>query len=153
VGSERPRYRKDKNITVKPAGGSGREIAPGKITFPSSEDINPRLRDLFSSRLVTVDATQSPGLTIELDGAGGAGAGGGAFEALPFGREEEDLAAAPPLVELAAAARFFFFTIARSGCNSSGGGAVAVKKGRRGRMRRCCGSCGRDWGFFALWRF
>jgi hypothetical protein len=79
-----------------------------------SEDINPKLRDLFSSRLVTVEATQSPGLTVEPDGAGGAGAGGGALGALPFGREEEDLAAAPPLVELAAAAAFFFFTIARS---------------------------------------
>jgi hypothetical protein len=146
VGSERPRYRKDKNITVKPAGGSGREIAPGKITFPSSEDINPRLRDLFSSRLVTVDATQSPGLTIELDGAGGAGAGGGAFEALPFGREEEDLAAAPPLVELAAAAGFFFFTIVRSDedWKSSGGGAAMAKEGRRGRMRRCYGKRGED---------
>ncbi|KAK1643450.1 hypothetical protein QYE76_061255 [Lolium multiflorum] len=95
-------------------GGSGREIAPGRITSPASEDINPKLRDLFSSRLVTVEATQSPGLAIEPDGAGGAGAGGGAFGALPFGREEEDLAAAPSLVELAVAAVFFFFTIVRS---------------------------------------
>jgi hypothetical protein len=95
----------------------GREIAPGRITFPSSEEISPRLRALFSSRFVMEDASQSPGLAAatELGGAGGAGAGGGASGALLFGRFEEALAAAPPLVELAAAARFFFFTIARSG--------------------------------------
>jgi hypothetical protein len=139
VGSERPRYRKDKNITVKPAGGSGRETAPGKITFHSSEDINPRLRDLFSSRLVTVDAIQSPGLATELGGAGGAGAGGGALGAPSFGGIEEDLAAAPPLVELAAALGFFFFTIARSGKKlESGGGGAAVAKGRRGRTMKGC---------------
>ena len=63
--------------------------------------------------MVTVEATQSPGLAIEPDGAGGAGAGGGALGALPFGIGEV-LAAAPPLMELAAAAVLFFFTIARS---------------------------------------
>jgi hypothetical protein len=116
----------------------GREIAPGKITFPSSEEINPRLRDLFSSRLVMVDAIQSPGLAIEPGGAGGAGAGGGASGALPFGRFEEDLAVAPPLVELAAAVRFFFFTITKSGedLEGSGGGAAIVKVGRRRRASR-----------------
>jgi hypothetical protein len=94
-------------------------------------------------------------LTIELDGAGGAGAGGGAFGALPFGREEEDLAAAPPLVELAAAVGFLFFTIVGSeeDWESCGGGAAMAKEGRRGRMRRYCGNRGENWEFFALWRF
>lgn len=95
----------------------GREIAPGRITFPSSEETIPRLRALFSSRFVMEDASQSPGLVTatELGGAGGAGVGGGASGALLFRRDEEALAAAPPLAELAAAARFFFFTIAGSG--------------------------------------
>jgi hypothetical protein len=96
----------------------GREIAPGRITFPSSKETSPRLRALFSSLFVMEDASQSPGLVTatEVGGAGGAGVGGGASGALLFGRDEEALAAAPPLAELAAAAaaRFFFFTIAGS---------------------------------------
>ena len=129
----------------------GREIAPGRITFPSSEEINPRLRALFSSHFVMDDASQSPGLAIEPGGAGGAGAEGGASGALLFGRFEEDLAAAPPLVELAAAVRFFFFTIARSGrIGKSGGGGAAVAKGRRRRARGCYGKCRRRLGIVVL---
>jgi hypothetical protein len=83
------------------------------MTFPSSEEINPRLRAFFSSRFVVVDAGQSPGLgpAVELDGAGGAGAGGGAFGAPLFGGFGETLVAAPLLAALVATVEFFFFTI------------------------------------------
>ena len=86
------------------------------MIFPSSEGINPRLRAFFSSRLVVVDAGQSPGLdpAVELDGAGGAGAGGGASGAPLFGGFGEVLAAAPPLAELVATVELFFFTIVGS---------------------------------------
>ena len=87
------------------------------MTFPSSEGINPRLRAFFSSRFVVVDTGQSPGLdpAVELDGAGGAGAGGGASGAPLFGGFGEALAAAPPLAELVAMVELFFFTIVGSG--------------------------------------
>ena len=94
----------------------GREIAPGRITFPSSEEINPRLRALFSSRFVVVDAGQSPGMgpAVELDGAGGARAGGGTSGAPLFDGFGEVLAAAPLLAALVARVELFFFTIFRS---------------------------------------
>ena len=90
----------------------GREIAPGRITFPSLEEINPRLRALFTSRFVVVDTGQSPGLgpAVELDGAGGAGAGGGASRAPFFAGFGEALVAAPLLAALVATVEFFFFT-------------------------------------------
>ena len=86
------------------------------MTFPSSEGINPRLRAFFSSRFVVVDTGQSPGLdpAVELDGAGGAGAGGGASGAPLFGGFGKALAAAPPLAELVATVGLFFFTIVGS---------------------------------------
>jgi hypothetical protein len=49
------------NITVKPAGGLGREAKPGNMTFPSSGEIKPRLRAFFSSRFIIIEAGQSPG--------------------------------------------------------------------------------------------
>jgi hypothetical protein len=94
----------------------GREVAPGRITFPSSEEIIPRLRALFSSRFVVVEAGQSPGIgtTVELDGAGGTGAGGGASDALLLDGFGGVLAAAPLLAALVARVGFFLFTIMRS---------------------------------------
>jgi hypothetical protein len=111
----------------------GREIAPGRITFPSSEGIYPRLLAFFSSRFVVVEAGQSPGMdpATELDGAGGAGARGGAWEALLFGGFGEDLAAAPLLAALVARVEIFFFPILqihkRSGFDN--GGAVVLSAG------------------------
>ena len=111
----------------------GREIAPGRITFPSSEGIYPRLLAFFSSRLVVVEAGQSPGMepAIELDGADGAGAKGGPWETLLFGGLGEDLAAAPLLAALVARVEILFFPISqiheRSGF--SGGGAVVLSAG------------------------
>jgi hypothetical protein len=97
--------------------------------FPSSEEISPRLRAHFSSRFVMEDASQSPGLAIEPDGAGGAGAGGGASDALLLDGFGGVLAAAPLLTALVARVRFFFFTIMRSeGDLENGGGAVFVNK-------------------------
>ena len=94
----------------------GREVAPGRITFPSSEEIIPRLRALFSLRFVVVEAGQSPGIgpAVELDGAGGAGAGGGASDALLLDGFGGVLAVAPLLAVLMASMGFFFFTIVRS---------------------------------------
>ena len=125
-------YQKDKNITVKPAGGLGREVAPGRITFPSSEEIIPRLRAFFSSLFVVVETGQSPGIgpTVELSGAGGTGAGGGASDALLLNEFGGVLMAAPLLTALVARVRFFFFTIVRSeeDLENGGGGAVFVNK-------------------------
>jgi hypothetical protein len=87
------------------------------MTFPSSDGINPRLRAFFSSRFVAVDIGQSPGLdpAVELDGAGGAGAGGGTSGAPVLGGFGEALAPVPPLAELVAMVELFFFTIVGSG--------------------------------------
>ena len=93
----------------------GREAAPGRMTFPSSDEIMPRLRALFSSRLVVVEAGQSPGTgpAMKLSGAGGAGAGAEASDAPFLGALGEALVAALLAVALAARVRFFFFTIVR----------------------------------------
>ena len=119
------------NITVKPAGGLGREAEPGRMTFPSSAEIMPRLRAFFSSRLVVVEAGQSPGAgpTAEASGAGGAGAGAEASDVFFIGALA--LAAAPLVTAPEASVRFLFFTIdGRIGgrSESSGGGAVVLGK-------------------------
>jgi hypothetical protein len=43
AGKDNPRYKNATNITVKPAGGLGREAEPGRMMFPSSAEIRPRL--------------------------------------------------------------------------------------------------------------
>jgi hypothetical protein len=102
------------------------------MTFSSSDEIIPRLRALFSSRLVVVETGQSPGAgpAVELSGAGGVGASGGTSNAPFFGVLDEDLVAVPLGAAPAARVRFFFFTIARSGegPKSSGDGATVVRK-------------------------
>jgi hypothetical protein len=83
---------------------------------------------------------------MELDGAGVAGAEGGASDALLLDGFGGVLVAAPLLTALVARVGFFFFTIVRSeeDWKSCGGGAITAKEGRRGRMRRCCGNRGGD---------
>jgi hypothetical protein len=54
------------------------------------------------------------GPAVELDGAGGAGAGGGTYGAPLFDGFREVLAAAPLLAALVARVELFFFTIFRS---------------------------------------
>jgi hypothetical protein len=102
------------NITVKPAEGLGREAEPGRMTFPSSVEIRPRLRAFFSSRLVVVEAGQSPGTgpAVEAAGAGGAGAEAETSNAPFFDAPDAALATTLLVAASAAGAGFFFFTIA-----------------------------------------
>jgi hypothetical protein len=76
---------------------------------------------------MVVEAGQLPGMdpAAELDGAGGVGARGGAWEALLFVGFGEDLAA-PPLLA-AARVEIFFFTILQIHDRSGfGGGSIVV---------------------------
>jgi hypothetical protein len=126
------------NITVKPAGGLGREAEPGRMTFLSSSEIMQRLR-AFSSRLVVVEAGQSQGAgpMTEASGAGVEGVGVEISDALFLGAPDVALAAAPLVAAPVASVRFLFFTIVgRIGGrskNSGDGTAGLRKKGERGR--------------------
>jgi hypothetical protein len=92
------------NITVKPVGGLGREAKPGRMTFPSSVEIKPRLRAFFSSRFIIIEAVQSPGAGTMAETSG----------APLFGAPDVTLAVTPLEVAPAETVEFFFFTI--SGC-------------------------------------
>jgi hypothetical protein len=102
------------------------------MTFPSSDEINPRLRALFSSRLVVVETGQSLGVgpAVELSGAGGTGVVGGTSDAPFLGVLDEALVAPPLDAAPAERVRLLFFTIVRSreGPKSGGGGAAVVSK-------------------------
>jgi hypothetical protein len=102
AGRDNPRNKKAANMTVNPAGGLGRESEPGRRKSPSFSEIRPRLSTFFSSRLVMVDAVQSPGASLAVAAV--------ASEAVSFGT---DVAAFDPitLVAALAAAAPFFFTI------------------------------------------
>jgi hypothetical protein len=64
---------------------------------------------------------------VELDGTGGAGARGGAWEVLLFGKFGPDLAAAALLVASVAMVEIFFFPISQIREGSGfGGGAVGL---------------------------
>jgi hypothetical protein len=104
------------NITVKPVGGFGREAEPGRMAFPSSVEIKPRLRAFFSSRLFVVEAGQSPGAGPAVGASGAGGTGGAGVEAKAsnaplLGAPDVALAAAALVVAPAASVRFLFFTI------------------------------------------
>jgi hypothetical protein len=94
------------------------------MTFPSLEEIKPRLRALLSSRFVIVEAGQSPGA-----GTAAETSGAPLFDA-------SDITLASALLEIAPAAtvELFFFTISacvgntKSGLKNGGGGAIAMRR-------------------------
>jgi hypothetical protein len=99
------------------------------MMFPSSADIKPRLRAFFSSRLVIVEAGQSPGAGVAVE-TSGASTVAETSDAPFFDAPDVTLTVTPLVAAPTVVVRFFFFTILENAWESEENQRMAAAAAR-----------------------